>query len=135
MKFKLMNILLEISTTMTTVYHGTRGGNKNIPSIKSNGLTNTMHYSPKWYMLSTDFESALYHASPSEDGGDVYVIEYEVPLDNESKWMGYPFFWKSYDRSSKSQWYSLKMKLDSKYIKNIHKISNADWRKQKNEGF
>lgn len=136
-KIKLMDILLEVSKNTLKVFHGVKGGNKKISSIKSNGLIDSTYQygNPEWFMVSTDFESALYHASPSNDGGDVYVIEFEIPLVGGAKWEGYPFLWKAYDRAGKSKWYSLKMKIDSEFIKRIHRESNDDWVKQKGLGY
>lgn len=43
-----------------TVYHGTKP--KWVNKIKKNGLLDITGYNQGWYMVSTDFESALFHA-------------------------------------------------------------------------
>jgi len=116
-----------------TVYHGTH--NKKTKSIESSGLeAQGMGYThPQWYMVSTDFESALFHATP-EEGGSAVVFEFEVPLSNQ-KWEGFPYFWPPYERSDKSKWFALKQPLDSSLIKKIHYVDYSDYLKQKERGF
>lgn len=115
--------------SVITVYHGTH--NKKAPSIEKRGLEGgSMGYNnSQWYMVATDMNSALFHATP-EDEGDAVVFEFAVPVDN-SKWEGYPFFWPPHERSSDSKWFALKQPIPSEYIKKVHRISNDDYRKSK----
>lgn len=121
------------TSDVITVFHGTKP-NK-LSDIKSKGLeSSTGYHNAQWYMVSTDMGSALFHAHPEFDGGDVYVFEFEVPVTNE-KWEGYPYFWPGEVRNPNSSWYALKNKLPPEFIKKIHKMSNKTWKKQKNKGF
>lgn len=113
-----------------TVYHGTHP--KYVNDIKSQGLKSKA-LGPNWYMVATDFESALYHATP-EGENDVVVFEFEVPVEN-TKWEGYPYFWPPYERSEKSSWFALKEPLGNELIKKVHHISYEDYLKQKSKGF
>lgn len=115
------------------VYHGT--SLKKVEEIKSKGLNaGSMGYqSAGWYMVSTDFASALFHAT-AEDGHQAPVFEFEVPVDN-TKWEGHPYFWPPYERNSESKWFALKQPLPNKFIKKIHYVDYDNFIKQKNEGF
>jgi hypothetical protein len=114
-----------------TVYHGTKP--KFVKDIVNNGLIDKTGYSPKNYMLSTDFESALFHAD-SDEGENVYVIEFEVPIE-DTKWFGYPYLWKGENRNDNSTWFALKQPVPKEFIKKVHNIDYKDWIKQKNIGF
>lgn len=116
------------------LFHGINS--KNLNSIKNNGITSpTGYHSPEWFMLSTDFESALYHATPGEDGEDVFIIELIVPIPDNEKWFGYPYLWKGYVRNDNSSWFSLKQPIPKEFINNVHNVSNLSWLKQKKNGF
>ena len=115
-----------------TVYHGTHEHKEE--DIQRDGLKSPMGYdTSQWYMVATDLNSAVFHATP-EDGGDAIVFEFELPVTNE-KWEGYPYFWPPYDREgldeSGSKWFALKQPLPSKFIKKVHRISNDDYQKAK----
>lgn len=114
------------------VYHGTNL--KHLPAIKSKGLiSKEMGYdSPRWYMVATDFESALFHAMPDAKQPAI-VIEFKVPVTNV-RWDGNPYFWPP-AKKEKSKWYALKQPLSKKFIKKIHRVSHEDWLVQKNKGF
>ena len=113
-----------------TVYHGTHP--KYVEAIKSQGLR-SKSLGPNWYMVATDFGSALYHATPEEQG-DAVVFEFEVPVEN-TKWDGYPYFWPEHKRNENSSWFALKEPLGKELIKKVHYISYEDFIKQKNKGF
>ncbi len=116
------------------VYHGTKP--KFVEEIKKNGLIDkTEVYSPGWYMLSTDFESALFHAHPDMEGGDVFVIEFEIPNLVNEMWDGYPYLWKGEIRNDKSIWFALKEPLPNKFIKDIIKVDYDKWIKRKDLKF
>lgn len=117
------------------VYHGTNV--KSLESIKENGLVDTVgeYHSPTWYMVSTDFASALYHATPLDDMEHVYVVEFEVPLSDDAYWFGYPYFWKGYERSNTSTWFALKEALPKELMTNIHKVDYKTWFDRKNKGY
>jgi len=108
------------------VYHGTNTGK--VGSIKSKGLISPLGYdNPEWFMVSTDFESALFHATPINEGS-VYVFEFNVPVEAKSKrWFGYPYFWKGYERTSTSTWFALKQPLPRTFITTVHEITYSDW--------
>lgn len=129
---KLTELLLE-SIKYLTLYHGTNL--KFINNIKINGLISRHGYETAgWYMLSSDFESALFHANPEKEGMKVVVIEFKIMVTNE-KWKGYPYLWPPTKRSDKSEWYALKQPIPKKFIKKIHYVSYENWTKQKNLGF
>jgi len=57
-----------------TLFHGTKV--KFLPNIEKEGLVSSHGYhDASWYMLSSDFESALFHGHP-EKGGDIPVVEF-----------------------------------------------------------
>lgn len=122
----------EIKNTIT-VYHGTK--RKFVDSIIKNGLIDNTGYNQGWYMVSTDIESALYHAYTNSKDEKVYIFEFEIPNDENDIWDGYPYLWKGYKRSDKSTWFALKNKIPKEFIKNIHKIEYEDWLKQKQIGY
>tara|TARA_R110001592_G_scaffold191530_1_gene437799 strand:+ start:255 stop:668 length:414 start_codon:yes stop_codon:yes gene_type:complete len=113
-----------------TVYHGTNP--KHLDKIKTQGLISKVD-NPEWYMVSTDFPSALFH-STSVDKSNVYVFEFKVPLTNEM-WEGYPYFWPPYVRNSNSTWYALKQPLKSDLIEKVHEIPYKKFKNQKEIGF
>jgi len=127
-KLKLSEIFQE---EPIVVYHGTL--TKFVDSIKKNGLTHKNYYEPKWFMVSTDIESALYHATPDE-GETASVIEFKVPLTND-KWYGYPYFWPPYKRDGNSMWFALKQPLDGNLINKVHNVPYATFIKQKYKGY
>ena len=78
------NLIKESKQSNTIkVFHGTKP--KFVNDIKNNGLIDKSGYNQGWYMVSTDFESALFHAHPDNDNGDVYVIEFEIPNIHRTK--------------------------------------------------
>ena len=128
---KLKQLLTE-EKSILTLYHGTTM--KYLSNIKSKGLIRKSYDSAQWYMLASDFDSALFHANPDKNGGNVVVVEFKVPATNE-RWEGYPYLWPPTKRSSKSKWYALKQALPKKFIKKIHQVNYEDWIKQKEKGF
>lgn len=114
-----------------TLYHGTIL--KKISSIEANGLVSNLGYGVGWYMLSSDFASALFHAN-AQEGEDVPVIEFSIPKGNDH-WEGYPYLWKEEKRDDNSSWYALMKPIPKEFIKKIHYVKYADWIKQKGEGF
>lgn len=103
-------------------------------SIKSRGLENRVGYMPNWYMLSEDFESALYHAVATENKPAI-VFEFRIPIESHKRrWKGYPYLWEG-DSSGGNTWYGLMKAIPSKFIKKIHKVSYDKWLQQKNDGF
>jgi len=119
-----------------TVYHGTIP--KFVDSIKNNGLEDktSTPYQQGWYMLSTDFESALFHAHPSDENKEfVYVFEFKIPIIENDRWVGYPYLWKGSKISDNSTWFALMKKIPKKFISKIHKISYEEWINQKQKGF
>lgn len=122
-----------------TLYHGTNP--KYIEDIKENGIADisNSYHDPLWYMLSTDFESALFHATPLESGDNVYVVEVKVPIIENELWTGYPYLWKGYERSSSnsntSTWYALREKIPNSMIAKIHEVDYNTWFSQKNKGY
>lgn len=121
------------NTNKITVFHGTKP--QFVNKIKQDGLVDNTGYNQGWYMVSTDFESALFHANPESEGGDVYVIEFEIPNHENDRWEGYPYLWKGQKMKDNSTWFALMQKLPKEFIKKIHKIKYQDWIEQKNSGF
>jgi len=116
-----------------TVYHGTH--TSKAPKISSEGLkaSDSMGYdNAGWYVVATDFNSALFHATP-EDQSEAVVFEFEVPLTN-GKWEGYPYFWPPHERGVNSKWFALKQPLTPDMIKKVHRVSHDDYLDQKNKG-
>ena len=116
-----------------TVYHGTKP--KFVNTIKQEGLIDKRGYNQGWYVVSTDFESALFHSHPDTEGGDVYVIEFKIPVEDNDRWLGYPYLWKGSKMTDNSTWFALMQKLPSNFINKVHKVSYNDFMKQKNNGF
>jgi len=115
------------------VYHGT--SLKKANSIKQHGLTSVaMGYdNAGWYMVSTDFASALFHATAMETGDEVVVFEFIVPVENR-RWEGDPYFWPPYERNDNSKWFALKQPLSANLISNVNYVSYEDFIAQKNKG-
>ena len=138
-KFIITNFedyLYENSQNFITVYHGTKP--KFVNNIKNNGLEDktSTPYNQGWYMVSTDFESALYHADSDDNRDFVYVFEFKIPiLENNHKWLGYPYLWKGTEINNNSMWFALMKKIPKKFITTIHKITYDEWFKQKQKGF
>lgn len=88
-------------------------------------------------MVSTDFESALYHAYPNESDIEkyAYVIEFQIPNKKIERWDGYPYLWKGHKRKDDSIWFALMQKIPSDFIKKVHKVDYDTWQKQKQKGY
>ena len=128
------NLIKEsIDNNTIKVFHGTKP--KFVNDIKNNGLIDKSGYNQGWYMVSTDFESALFHAHPDNDNGDVYVIEFEIPNNKIDRWDGYPYLWKGQKMKDNSTWFALMKQIPKEFIKKIHKIDYNKWINQKNVGF
>lgn len=128
-------VINENNNNNLLVYHGTKP--KFVDTIKFNGLEDKSGspYSQGWYMVSSDFESALFHAHPDDMNNFVYVFEFEIPITDNDRWIGYPYLWKGNKINDNSTWYALMQKIPKEYIKKIHKISYNNWVSQKNIGF
>ena len=132
MAIKLKDLLNELKNILT-VYHGTNI--KKLNDIKRNGLLSPKGYDDAgWYMVATDFESALFHATALKEGEKVIVFEFKVPVTNEY-WDGNPYFWPPSKRSGRSKWYALQKPIPKNFIKKIHYVDYDDWGKQKLLGF
>ena len=132
-KFNKFTESLKQDKDTLTLYHGTL--EKHVDKIQKEGLKSKTGYdSPNWYMLSSDFESALFHATPVKNG-DVYVIEFEIPIENEHHWIGYPYLWKGEKINEDVILYALKKPIPNDFIKKIYKIPFKEWLEQKNKGF
>lgn len=116
-----------------TVYHGTKP--KFVDSIKNNGLIDKTGYNQGWYMVSTDFNSALFHANPDENKKYVYVFEFKIPIEKTKYWLGYPYLWKGEKMNDNSTWFALMKKIPETFISDIKKIDYNVWIKIKNTGF
>lgn len=132
-KYTRTNLNESLNKKFITVYHGTKP--KFVSSIKQNGLIDKSGYNQGWYVVSTDFESALFHSHPDEDKGDTNVIEFEVPINDNDKWLGYPYLWKGQKMNGNSTWFALMQKLPTEFITKIHTINYDTFMKQKNVGF
>jgi len=115
-----------------TVYHGTQP--KFVDGIKRDGLVDNSGYNQGWYMVSTDFYSALFHAY-SEKNENVYVVEFEIPVTDNSRWLGYPYLWKGEVRDEESTWFALMQKIPKEFVRKIHEIPYGEWLSQKQAGF
>lgn len=111
-------------------FHGT--SESNLSAIKKTGLKSEMQ-SAKWYMLATDFDSALFHSKPVDDG-EAYIVEFAIPVTND-RWEGDPWLWPPFERSKKSKWYAIKETIPKRFIKKVHKISHKEYLKIKQKGF
>jgi len=113
------------------VFHGT--SIENLESIEIEGLKNERGYGDsQWYMVSTDFQSAIFHAKIDE-GSEAVVIEFKVSVTNKH-WDGNPQFWPPYERSETSKWYALKEPISKDNIEAIHKVPYEEFIKYKNKG-
>ncbi len=84
-------------TDYLIVYHGTKY--KFVSDIESDGLKDKNGYNQGWYMVSTDFESALFHAHSDDNQDFVYVFEFRIPITSNDYWYGYPYLWKGTKKS------------------------------------
>lgn len=131
--YKTNNLIKESKNNIIKVFHGTKP--KFVNNIKNNGLIDKLGYNQGWYMVSTDFESALFHAHPDENDNNVYVIEFEIPNNENDRWDGYPYLWKGQKMKDNSTWFALMKQIPKEFIKKIHKIDYNKWINQKNVGF
>lgn len=138
LKFRIANLMPETYQRLfkeeeshLKLYHGINSKNKN--SILKKGLISKSYGSPSWYMLATDIESAIFHSTPIKENESIYVFEFEIPK-GESK-IKNDYLWKPFIRNNKSQWFALKKKIPSSFIKKIHAIKYDDYLKIKTEGF
>ena len=129
---KWIKLFEDYNEKFITLYHGTKP--KFVNTIKKNGLVSNLGYGQGWYMLATDFESALYHAY-SDENEKVYVIEFKVPIIKSIYWDGFPYLWSGEVINDTSTWYALREKLPAKFISNIIEVDREDWLKQKNDKF
>lgn len=125
----------EFDKEYLTVYHGTIP--KFVNSIKKYGLEDktSTPYQQGWYTVSTDFESALFHAHSDENNEFVYVFEFKIPIVENTRWIGYPYLWKGEKMRENSMWFALMKKLPKKFITKVHKISYDEWLDRKSKGF
>lgn len=119
------------SSTRLRLYHGTSA--KHISSIRSKGLTSKNYEQAQWYVVATDFASALFHASP-DMGQDAVVVEFEIKVDREP-WYGWPHLWPPHKRGAQSSWFALKTPLGPRTIKKVHRVPFAEFSAQKSRGF
>ena len=118
-----------------TVFHGTQP--KFVEEIKKEGLVDkTGNYSQGWYMVSTGFNSALFHANPDEIQKDkIYVFEFKIPYDDSNYWVGYPYLWKAADMNEDgTKWFALMKPIPSKFISRVIQVPYQDWINQKQKG-
>ena len=127
----LREALLNENGSKITVFHGTL--QKFLEKMKYTGLISKHYDDAQWFTVSTDFESALFHATPNE-GESAYVVEFKVPLTNQ-KWEGYPYFWPPYVRSNGEKWFALKQPLNPNFIADVHEVDYEQYLEQKNKGF
>jgi hypothetical protein len=118
------------ATEKLTVFHGTT--EKALAGIKRKGLTGTYH-DASWFLVSKDYESALFHAEPAEDEKAI-VIEFELDVTNEP-WEGFPLLWPPEKFNAKRWWYALQKPLPKESIAKVHKVDRDKWQKQKSKGF
>lgn len=123
----------DMNTNYINVYHGTKP--KFVNDIKLNGLIDKTGYNQGWYMVSTDFESALFHAHPDSDNSKIYVIEFEIPNNDNDRWYGYPYLWKGQKMKNNSTWFALMRQIPKEFIKKIHKVDYNKWINRKEQKF
>ncbi|MCF2903081.1 hypothetical protein L1267_22180 [Pseudoalteromonas sp. OFAV1] len=114
------------------LYHGTQEAE--VPKIMQKGFKG--HHDAQWYQLATDFESALFHCSiAGNEPSPVYVIQFEVEIDNEL-WEGYPILWPPYKRdSNNSSWYSVCQDIPKEAITALYRVPYELYCSQKSIGF
>lgn len=114
-----------------TLYHGTT--KDKVDSILKEGLK-----SPNWYMLATNFGSALYHANATKEN-EAVVIEIQLTIpknDDDFLWKGYPILYPEYKHdNSDISWFALEQIIEPENIKKIHTVSYDSYLEQKNNGF
>ena len=115
-----------------TVYHGTM--EKHIDSIKEKGLEGEERLGANWFMVATDFASALYHASPDENK-EAIVFEFEVEIEPHPIFKGHPYLWEPSVRHEESSWYGIKETIPTSSIKKIHRVPYEEYLLQKEMGF
>lgn len=118
-----------------TVYHGTKP--KFVNDIKKNGLEDRTGtpYQQGWYMVSTDFESALFHARPDDNRGFVPVFEFKIPNEQAEFWDGYPYLWPGERMRKGNMWFALMEKLPPRFITKVHYMDYESWREQQDKKF
>lgn len=134
---RFVNFINESNSEYMILYHGTHSKFKD--SIYENGLNEpTGLYSPGWYMLSSDIESAIYHATPTDGETNVYIFEFKIPIQTDlypRHWNGYPYLWTEYKRNENSSWYALREPLSKEMINELYEIDIDTWREIKMNGY
>jgi hypothetical protein len=115
------------------IYHGT--SQKHIDNIKENGLSGDERLGNQWYMVATDFESALFHASVESKNDNAIVVEFEVPIEDHKIFSAYPHLHEPHVRNKDSSWHGIDKEIPPNLIKKIHQVSYDDYMKQKSAGF
>ena len=121
------------NTKYLTVYHGTQP--KFVAGIQADGLKDKTGYNQGWYMVSTDFDSALFHSNPDDNKDYVYVFEFKIPYIKSDRWTGYPYLWKGEKLNDNSMWFALMQQLPANFIVKLHKVPFEKWFEQKQKGF
>jgi RNA:NAD 2'-phosphotransferase (TPT1/KptA family) len=116
-----------------TLYHGTI--EKKLDSILSTGIERNARLGAQWYMLATDFASALFHASPDRDE-EAIVVEVKVPIEptHSGMFSHTPHLWNPHRRNENSEWLALFKDIPAKHIQCVHRVSHADFLAQKLAG-
>jgi len=132
---KLNENKIKLTKDTITVFHGTQP--KFVDDIKKNGLKDktSTSYQQGWYMVSTDFNSALFHANPNEKKDIVYVFEFKIPIFENDRWKGYPYLWEGEQINDNSTWFALMKQIPSTFISKIHEVNYDEWINQKQKGF
>jgi len=115
----LIRQLLESARPQTlTVFHGS---GPHADGIRQNGLVaGPMGYhSPGWYVVATDFDSALLHATTRD--GVATIFEFEVPITN-ARWEGDPYFWPPADMGDGQKWFAMQRPLPAEFIRKVHQV-------------
>lgn len=126
------SVIFESSNDSIILFHGTIPNR--VQSIESEGIKSKDYHSPQWYMLSSDFESALYHADGTEEEGAT-VFKIQVPIVDKSPWSGYPYLWPEEKFNNGRSWYALKQPIPSEFIVDKIVVPYEQWSQQKSKGF
>ncbi len=116
-----------------TVYHGTT--KNHLDNIKEKGLFDINNCGAGWYMVSSDFASALFHASPEKDDKAVVVeFELEIKETHRGLFTHTPYLWNPEVRNDNSAWFGIYKPIPPICIKKVHEIDYDIYIKQKSLG-
>lgn len=125
---QIITINKHFNNTKIKLYHGTSF--KNLENILKNGFEANEALGANWYVFSSDFSSALFHASTNENE-EAIVIEFDIPIFNNDFSTHAPYLWNPYHRNENSCWFAAQTNIPPEFINKVHKVPYEIYKTQK----